>query len=68
MRLAKMPTKNINDVTWRKIEIETVRAVIATKAALKDTEVMTCLIEKGLKTISDQDYEEFIKSKRKKKA
>ena len=35
-----MPSKHIDDVTWRKVEKEHVRAVVATQASLKDTEIL----------------------------
>jgi len=60
-----MPTKHVNDVTWRKVEQETVKRVIETKGNLKDTEVLDLLIKKGLETITTEDYEEFLKKKRK---
>ena len=59
-----MPTKHIDDATWRKVETETVKAVIATKTSLKDTEVLKLLILKGIQTISDEDYEEYAKKKK----
>jgi len=61
-----MPTKHIPDSTWRKVESETVKAVIATQKAIKDTEVLNWLILKGLKDIEKEDYREIkreIKSK-----
>ncbi|WP_461603924.1 hypothetical protein [Aeromonas salmonicida] len=61
-----MPTKHIDDATWRKVEIETVKAVIATKTSLKDTEVLKILIQKGLQEIQEQDYLSYIKKKKEK--
>ncbi len=37
-----MPTKHIDDATWRKVEKETVKAVIHLQASVKDTEVLRC--------------------------
>lgn len=59
-----MPTKHIDDITWRKVESETVRAVIATKASIKDTEVLRLLILKGLEAISEGDYIDFVRKKK----
>lgn len=59
-----MPTKHIDDATWRKVESETVKAVVATKTSLKDTEVLKLLILKGLKEIKEEDYTAYIKSKK----
>lgn len=60
-----MPTKNINDHTWREVEKETVRAVIATKEAIKDTQVLDILIRKGLETITEEDYLAWVAKRRK---
>lgn len=59
-----MPTKHIDDATWRKVESETVKAVTTTRAALKDTEVLKILILKGLQNVTEDDYVEFLKKKR----
>lgn len=58
-----MPTKHIDDATWRKVEKETVNAVTTTRAALKDTEVLKILILKGLENVKEEDYTEFLKKK-----
>lgn len=60
-----MPTKHIDTTTWRKVESETVRAVIATKTSLKDTEVLKLLILKGAQVITDEDYKAFAQKKEK---
>lgn len=59
-----MPTKHIDDATWRKVESETVKAVTTTRAALKDTEVLKILILKGLQNVTEDDYIEFLKKKK----
>lgn len=59
-----MPTKHIDDATWRKVESETVKAVTTTRAALKDTEVLKILILKGLQNVSEEDYTEYLKKKK----
>ncbi|WP_421319922.1 hypothetical protein [Aeromonas veronii] len=59
-----MPTKHIDDATWRKVESETVKAVVATKTSLKDTEVLKLLILKGLQEIKEADYVAYINKKK----
>lgn len=61
-----MPTKHIDDATWRKVETETVKAVVATKTSLKDTEVLKLLILKGLQEIREEDYVAYINKKKSK--
>ena len=59
-----MPSKHIDDQTWRKVEKATVDAVVLTKASLKDTEILKLLIKKGLESIQPDDYIELAKKKR----
>jgi len=54
-----MPTKHIPDTTWRKVEKETVRAVVATQRSIKDTEVLNLLILKGIEAVKDEDYKKL---------
>lgn len=54
-----MPTKHIPDATWRKVEKETVRAVVTTQRSIKDTEVLNLLILKGIEAIKDEDYKKL---------
>lgn len=56
-----MPTKHINDSTWRLVEKETVKAVIELKIPVKDTEVLDWLIRKGIESITEDDYRKFTK-------
>ncbi|MCQ9122781.1 hypothetical protein [Rodentibacter caecimuris] len=58
-----MPSKHIDENTWKKVQDETVKAVIATKTSLKDTEVLKILIKKGLEHINEQDYINFAQRK-----
>lgn len=51
-----MPTKHIPDSTWRKVEKEHVKAVVATKKSIKDSEILNMLILKGLEEITEDDY------------
>jgi len=58
-----MPTKHIDENTWRKVEKETVKAVIQLQSAVKDTEVLRWLILKGLEEMTPEDYQRFQKKK-----
>lgn len=59
-----MPTKHIDDETWRKVEKEAVKATIATKKSIKETEMLKWLILKGLEEINEEDFERMAKSKK----
>tara|TARA_B100001059_G_C17337066_1_gene334069 strand:- start:143 stop:340 length:198 start_codon:yes stop_codon:yes gene_type:complete len=59
-----MPTKHIDDPTWRRVEKEHVKAVIATQSSLKDTEILKILISKGLSVIDESDYLEYAAKKK----
>lgn len=59
-----MPTKHIDDETWRKVEREAVKATIATKKSIKETEMLKWLILKGLEEITEEDFERMAKPKR----
>tara|TARA_R100000750_G_C2317859_1_gene85126 strand:- start:251 stop:430 length:180 start_codon:yes stop_codon:yes gene_type:complete len=59
-----MPTKHIDDETWRKVEKEAVKATITTKKSVKEGEMLKYLILKGLSEISDDDYQEIVRGKR----
>ena len=58
-----MPSKHIDDSTWRRVESETVKAAIATRTSLKDTEILKLLILKGLECITEDDYKQYLKEK-----
>lgn len=58
-----MPTKHIDDATWRKVEKETVKAVIHLQASVKDTEVLRWLILKGIEEMTPEDLERFHKKR-----
>jgi len=51
-----MPTKHIDDVTWRKVEKKTVEAIVSTRAHIKETDMLKWLILKGLESIEEEDY------------
>ena len=59
-----MPTKHIDDETWRKVEKEAVKATIAIKKSVKETEMLKWLILKGLEEITEEDFERMAKPKR----
>lgn len=59
-----MPSKHIDDQTWRRVEKATVDAVVLTKVSIKDTEILKLLIKKGLETVKPEDYIELAKKKR----
>jgi hypothetical protein len=58
-----MPTKHIDEETWRKVEKEAVKATISTKKSIKETEMLKWLILKGLEEITEQDFEKMVKRK-----
>ncbi|HEY8940771.1 MAG TPA: hypothetical protein VIM59_11295 [Cellvibrio sp.] len=58
-----MPTKHIPDETWRKVESETVKAVIKMKKSIKDTDMLNLLILKGLEAIEDEDYKKIVRDR-----
>lgn len=59
-----MPSKHIDDNTWKKVQDETVKAVILTKTSIKDTEILKILIKKGIQNIKDEDYINYAISKK----
>ena len=59
-----MPTKHIDEPTWRKVEKELVKAVTTTKRSFKDAEILKIVINKGLENISEDDYMDYIKNKK----
>lgn len=56
-----MPTKHIDDDTWRRVGKEAVKATIATKKSIKETEMLRWLILRGLEEINEADYERMIR-------
>lgn len=58
-----MPTKHIDEDTWRKVEKEAVKATISTKRSIKETEMLKWLILKGLEEISEEDYQKMVRKK-----
>jgi len=60
-----VPSKHIDDATWKKVQDETVRAVVLTKTSLKDTEILKILIRKGIEKITEDDYIKLASKKNK---
>lgn len=60
-----MPTKHIDDITWRKVEKELVKAVVSTQTSIKDVDILKILINVGIKNIDKSDYKELVKRKNK---
>lgn len=60
-----MPTKHIDDITWRKVEKELVKAVVSTQTSIKDVDILKILINVGIKNIDKSDYKELVKKKNK---
>ena len=58
-----MPSKHIDDQTWRRVEKATVDAVVLTKCSIKDTEILKLLIKKGIEAVREEDYLELAKKK-----
>ncbi len=52
-----MPTKHIDEKAWKIIEHEVVKAVIATKKGIKETQILNYALIKGLKNLNEEDYE-----------
>lgn len=51
----KMPTKHIDEKTWKKIQDLTVKAVIATQKPIKEGDVLHYVIRKGLEDITIEE-------------
>jgi N-glycosylase/DNA lyase len=62
-RRQAVPTKHIDDETWRKVEQAAVKATIATKRSVKETQMLRWLILKGLEEISEEDFQKLVKGK-----
>jgi len=56
-----MPVKHIPDDIWRRIERETVKAVIETRETVKEGRVLNWLILRGLKDIEPEDYRDLVR-------
>lgn len=58
-----MPSKHIDDKTWRKIQDLTVKTVIATQRPIKETEVLNYLIKRGLEETNVEELKILAKEK-----
>ncbi|ENI4130959.1 hypothetical protein ACEQ7L_004311 [Vibrio fluvialis] len=58
-----MATKHIKDSTWKKVETQTVKAVIETKTSIKETEMLDYLINLGLEKFEEDDFHKIKKTK-----
>lgn len=58
-----MPTKHIDDETWRKVEQAAVKATISTKKSVKETQMLRWLILRGLEQMTDADFQQLVKGK-----
>ncbi len=59
-----MPSKHIDEKTWREIEKITVEAVIATQKPIKQGEILHLLIKRGMEDLTKEDFMEIIKKKK----
>lgn len=59
-----MPVKHIKDDVWREVEKATVKAVVASQRAIKDTEMLNELIKKGLQSMTAEDYKKIGEGKK----
>jgi len=50
-----MPTKHIDDKSWRKIQDLTVKVVIATQKPIKETLVLDYIIKRGLEEVTTEE-------------
>lgn len=58
-----MPTKHIDDLTWKRVEDEAVKATISTKRPVSEREMLKFLILKGLVDMDEGDYNRIARSK-----
>jgi len=50
-----MPTKHIDEKTWKKIQDLTVKAVIATQKPIKEGDVLHYIIKRGLEDLTTEE-------------
>jgi hypothetical protein len=55
-----MPTKHIDDKTWKKIQDLTVKVVIATQKPVKETEVLQQVIKVGLENVTMEELKKVV--------
>jgi len=61
-----MPTKHIDEKTWKYVSDATIKAIIQTKEHFKESDILRMLITKGFESITEDDYEKEARKKRKK--
>jgi len=59
MKGQKMPTKHIDEKTWKKIQDLTVKAVIATQKPIKEGDVLHFLIRRGLENLTTEELKKI---------
>ena len=55
----KMAVKHISDKTMEKVEKELVKAVMETEKAVKESEIISYLIERGIEVVKEGDYKKM---------
>jgi hypothetical protein len=55
-----MPSQHIKTETWKKVERETVKAIIQAKKNIRTTEILDMLIQKGLEKATPADYKSLV--------
>lgn len=59
-----MPSKHIDEKTWKMIQDEHVKSVTETGLSIKDTQVLKAVILIGLSTIRKENYIEMFEVKK----
>ena len=59
-----MPSKHIDEKTWKMIQDEHVKSVTETGLSIKDTQVLKAVILIGLSTIRKENYIEIFEVKK----
>lgn len=54
-----MPTKHIDEKTWKKVQDLTVKAVIATQKTIKESEMLHFLIKRGMEDLTTEDLKKI---------
>lgn len=60
-----MPSKHVDDKTWRLIEVETLKVIKTTNKVFKETDILKALILKGLEVVEPEDYEQLLTKSKK---
>lgn len=60
-----MPSKHVDDKTWRLIEVETLKVIKTTNKVFKETDILKALILKGLEVVEPEDYEQLLTKNKK---